>query len=209
MKATSYFEALQLAGQDDDWRRCLPDGCGDAVFDEIGPAVWDGCRLAAQTRRWPLLLQGPTGTGKTYAVAVMLAVWRACGYQGLWMTWPELLADIREARRTKGGVPKLNRDGRAYVRTESFYWRALGDPQRLVVLDDFGIGQADEDTLGLLHSVLTKARGPLLLTSNLTPERMEQEQAIDHRIASRLRGGTIVEIDGADRRRGKRLRVQA
>lgn len=208
MKAASYKEALEQALTDDDWHRCRPPGFSDCVASEIAEGVWRRILVIAGHRAWPMMLQGDVGTGKTYTAAMMLSVWRACGLPAVWTTWPELRRDIIQARRQKGGVQKHTADGKAFVRTEGFYWKSLANRRTLVAIDDFGIGKADEETLPMLHKVLTEAAGPLIMTSNLTPEEMVEKQCIDHRIADRIKGGAIIEMNGESRRKGRRYRVE-
>lgn len=208
MQAASYKEALEQALSDDDWHRCRPPGFDDCVADGLSEGVWRRILVIAGHRAWPMMLQGDVGTGKTYTAAAMLSIWRACGLPAVWTTWPELRSDILQARRQKGGVQKHTRDGKAFVRTESFYWKALGNRRTLVAIDDFGIGKADEETLPILHKILSEHAGPLVMTSNLTPEQMVEARCIDQRIADRIKGGAIIEMNGESRRKGRRYRVE-
>lgn len=209
MTPKRFSERLKDAfAEPETWREYLPHGYADADPARLHVAMWRIVIDAAANGRWPLLLAGHVGIGKTYAAAVCAAVWRSAGLNAVWTTWPEMRHDIAEAGRKAGGAWKRHPvTGDPFQRTANFYWHAIASPRTLVVLDDFGIGSADDQTLRIEHRVLSENCGPLVLTSNLIPEAMMEQSTIDLRVADRLNGGTIGEFTGPSLRQGKRYAV--
>jgi len=77
-----------------------------------------------------------------------------------------------------------------------------------VILDDLGLRPPTDTMYQSLFDVLEWRKGkPLLITSNKSPEDLAL--LYDDRIKSRLRAGTVVNMDGPDRRAAKGFRIDA
>jgi DNA replication protein DnaC len=82
---------------------------------------------------------------------------------------------------------------------------ALADRAGLVVLDDVGADRGTGLAQEALHIVVSEreaTRVPLIITSNLSIQ--EIGSLFDARIASRLAGGVVLKLTGADRRLASR-----
>jgi DNA replication protein DnaC len=179
----------------DDWRRlkpfieasdCLQGDLLQCTFDNfqdktpslqgIKKAVRDwAMRVYKQTdgRRW-LYLCGACGCGKTHLCAAAANGLRAAGVSVLFMTTPVLLGTLKA---------DLNR-------TEDFINQLSVVP--VLVLDDLGTEPLTEWAASILFRIIDgryTTRRPLLVSSNLTLERLGSE-----RIASRLGDVRLCEV---------------
>jgi DNA replication protein DnaC len=157
----------------------------------IDKALQDRIRLLVKGEApWPLLLHGPAGCGKTCAALCLLDhVGR-----GFYFTAADLCDKIIQAQKGE-------------LQTEESGWRV--SPQGLwkeitstplVVLDELGAREKVSDFhYDTVKRVLDEREGqPLVCLSNHGIE--ELARVYDDRVASRLAAGTILALDGADRR---------
>lgn len=151
--------------------------------------------------RWPLVLWGEAGRGKTCAMGCLYQRWR--GHRRWWST-AGFVSDIQKILRSRDGYI-LRRVGCENVATyESTMWATIESRDAFVCLDDFGLREASASAYEILHRLLDLRAGkPTCITSNINPG--EFTSVYDQRIASRVLAGTQIEVTGEDLRlRGSR-----
>jgi len=138
---------------------------------------------------WPLFVHGPAGTGKTRAALCLLDMaggqyWTASG--------------IAEAAilSFKG---QLRLPWHTGPTSTAALWEGIGK-SALIVLDEIGSREVVKDhAYECLKRVLDLREGkPLMALSNLDLQSVER--IYDDRIASRLAAGSVLALDGSDRR---------
>jgi DNA replication protein DnaC len=141
---------------------------------------------------WPLLIQGPVGTGKTCAALVLLD--HTPG--GLYYSTGELCDTLIRAQQ---GRLEWSHEGRGGTRWPEQVWSDLAKAP-LVVLDELGARERVSDAhYDAVKRLLDERHGtPLLLLSNHDLGALAL--LYDDRIASRIGGGTVCRLDGPDRR---------
>lgn len=160
----------------------------------IDPPVWSVLRRAAAGEvRWPLVLLGAPGVGKTCAALCLLDL-----VGGFYFAAADLAEQLLQAQ--KGRVSTI--EGRETVWPERV-WRELGRCALVVIDEANGAGTSAAWLREHHHECLKKALDvreckPLVCVSNLDLGRIEA--VYDARIASRLAGGTVLALDGQDRR---------
>lgn len=132
-------------------------------------------RLAAGKARWPLLIWGPVGSGKSYA--------------GL--AFCDLIRHPRFSTLEQECDAVMRRESRSY------------DPDELIVLDEIGerskVGDLQYATLkGTLDHREFQHQRIGLYISNLSPG--EIGEMFDDRVASRLTAGSVFRLEATDRR---------
>jgi len=137
---------------------------------------------------WPFVLTGEPGSGKTCAALVWLDMYGGRYYTA--QEWAERVADARFERL---------RSSVGYLISLSEVWTNECMRTNLFVLDELGMrAKASEHHYDCVKGVLDKREGrPLICISNLSLSGLEE--VYDDRVASRLSGGTVVEMTG-DRR---------
>lgn len=156
----------------------------------IDPPLWGELRRAAAGElRWPLVLLGPPGVGKTCAALCLLDL-----VGGFYFSAGDLAAEVIQAQQGR----LLTVNGRETVWPERV-WRELGK-SALVVLDDInGASRVSNHHCDCVRNVLKVREGkPLVCASNLDLERIEA--LYDKPVASRLAGGFVLAVEGEDRR---------
>jgi DNA replication protein DnaC len=140
---------------------------------------------------WPLTILGPAGTGKTCAALCLLD--HASGEYHAAGDLCDLLI------RAQDGRLSWTREGHGSKIWPEDVWRTL-ERAALVVLDEIGTRERVSDfAYGVVKRVLDSREGrPLVCLSNLGMDRLAQ--VYDDRVASRLAAGTVVLLDGEDRR---------
>lgn len=169
----------------------LPSLFLNADTDHPQTRDWVRRFLTDRASTGSLLLMGPTGTGKTHHAVGAL---RACVLQSArrrrplsWQftTHPNLNAALRPAADDAHLA--------AYDHAEQ---------ADLLVLDDLGAGKATDwtaDTLYRLIDARWSNQRPTIATTNMPAADLRA--AVGDRVASRLAAGTVVALDGGDRRR--------
>jgi DNA replication protein DnaC len=166
--------------------------------EHIDRDLWATIRgLFEGKQPWPLFLHGSTGTGKTCA---MLALsdhvyplnWRAQGWP-IYKDAEELSIDLIDAQQ-----------GRAFTAhgapiSTSYIWNEIAR-SCFVILDEVGARSTVTDfRYDTVKRVLDKRHGKALaVVSNLPLPQIAE--LYDDRVASRLAAGTVVCLDGPDRR---------
>lgn len=142
---------------------------------------------------WPLFLYGPVGTGKTCA-ALCLLDWAG----GEYWTVAGLCAMLIQCQQ---GRLEWSHEGRGGTIWPERFWRMVRQAP-LVVLDELGCrGNVSDAHYEAVKTVVDERAGlPLVVLSNLSLEGVEK--GYDDRIASRLALGTVIHLQGMDRRLG-------
>lgn len=158
----------------------------------IDPALRTAIRAAVLAETpWPLVVHGPAGCGKTCAA---LCVLDHAG--GEYHTAAGLCETIIRAQQ---GRLEWSHEGRGGMLWPEQFWRKLAAAS-LVVLDELGSRERVSDHhYECVKRVLDDRAGkPLIVLSNLGLEKIAS--LYDDRIASRLAAGTVVRMEGDDRR---------
>lgn len=158
--------------------------------DEVPPPLRRSIReMTGGWRRWPVYIFGPVGVGKTAAVLTLIDQVEGSKY----MTAAEMMVDVRAAR-SKRLVSNTGHDisERELLRrwTES----------TLLVIDEVGqrrdpTAWTDETIQRVLDDRIDK---PTILIGN--HDLADLAKVMDDRVVSRLSAGTIIHVDGEDRR---------
>jgi len=165
-------------------------GLEDRRVDMVDPEAW-AAMLDCGRRgdRWPLLLIGQPGTGKTYAAACMIdRVYGSRKFRTITQLCCELIA-VQNGEREYGHMTD----------TPEKWWRRWQEIS-IAVLDDMGARERVSDFhYETVKRAIDDRKGkPTIITTNLEVSAIAK--TYDDRIASRLAGGTIVRFKGDDRR---------
>ena len=149
-------------------------------------------KCVAGESKWPLVICGSPGTGKSCAALCLADHCRGSEYFAL----PFLCRLLIRAQQA--GLDWCN-EGRGGVWREHDIWRMI-DEAPLVVLDEIGCRDRVSDAhYEVIKEVIDgRAFKPFVAVSNLS--LAELGQVYDGRIVSRLGAGTIQEMTGPDRR---------
>jgi hypothetical protein len=165
-------------------------------------------RDAWKRRLFPVYLYGATGTGKSFAAAVVVDGWwsRECvaameqdrePRRPWWWSWPKF-CDVLVTCRNKGYAIMPRPDGGDYELFEASLWKMLAE-NRLMVVDEIGTRVANEVRLEAMWQLLEVRRGlPTIFTGNL--DRKGIAEVFDDRVLSRMSSGQWIKFEGVDRR---------
>ena len=159
----------------------------------VAKAEWDGCNAEALKmaisafieKCFPVYIWGPTRTGKTCLSALI------CSRSPVprMIATDELLDQIMTARRNGEANCHLW-DGGFVARTE---WQIFSwcHSASILCLDDVGTTELTAPQMRALLQVVNSRQGrPLILTSNINPDRLKEY--VGQRIASRMLGGQVI-----------------
>jgi DNA replication protein DnaC len=162
---------------------------------EADPQVLSQMVQAAQAKRWPILLAGRSGVGKSCLaclVASHVPHWRFAAASELigWVLQARMSDTKSVLVRTMAGAEVERNE------TEIFRWVEWA---QVLVLDDVGVRLLTEVQSDILLRVLDLRFGkPTIVTTNCTAETLPQ--MVGERCASRLRAGAQFRMVGNDRR---------
>ena len=159
-------------------------------WDQVPQVVVDAVKLLSLgNARWPLVLLGEAGSGKTCAGLCLVDMWG-----GLYVTAAEWASFVVRCRL--GEVETSN----GYRIFENEVWRHFALDAPLVVLDELGERNPTDTAYQTVKKAIDVRQGaPLVVISNLTIEQLAK--LYSDPVASRLRAGTVVRLEG-DRRVG-------
>lgn len=148
-------------------------------------------RLVAGEAPWPLFVSAPAGVGKTCAALCLLD-----HAGGLYYTATGLASAVIEAQQGRLTWREEARNGTLFPEA---LWRWLAR-EPLVVLDELGSrDRVSDHHYECVKRLLDERHGkPLVVLSNLDLARVGQ--LYDDRVASRLAAGTVIRLEGRDRR---------
>ena len=182
--------------------RPIPSGFEGATFDGIKPKLSQAIVKAVAEQAWPVFIHGKPGTGKSFALALFYAAWKQTQH-AYWYPLETFVADVTQCRGSGHVAKEYN--GQTFDRTESTLWRFAGS-DHLWCVDDFGTRDVTNAGFEIVFRLMdTRARLPTIVTSNLSLSQVAT--LYDERISSRLGAGTVIEVTGADRRKGRRVKV--
>ena len=140
---------------------------------------------ACQSQRFPIFIYGPVGTGKTCLAACM---YRESRRNPLWLRADQLLVEMSQYKGAADLRKKLQRHSSLF-------------------LDDLGTMEPTRPMFNAFFDLLElRAQMPVIITSNHGPN--EIAEIFDDRIRSRIMSGTVINLDGDDRRAGSGRRVR-
>lgn len=186
--------------------RLLPQGVDGADWSKVPEKLQGELLDALAQREWPILMFGPTGRGKTCAMAcVFMAL--PVKFMAMWYDTGELLQRMMECRKSNtGNITRYTQDGKAVTESEFDIKRKLNDAD-YAFFDDVGVTEPTEAKRGAFEEIINIRQGkPTIYSSNKTAEEMAD--IYDMRVVSRLFSGTPIKVEsGVDRRiHGKQVR---
>lgn len=139
---------------------------------------------------WPLVLLGPAGVGKSCAALALLDV-----SGGFYYTAYDLGLEVASAQHGR----LMDRGDEPRPISQERLWKYFADAA-LIVLDELGsTAKVSSHHYECVKKLLDLREGkPLVVISNLGFESLGE--IYDERITSRLGGGTVIKIQGEDRR---------
>jgi DNA replication protein DnaC len=164
----------------------------DRSIERISPGLRRAVReLVHGCHRWPAYIFGPVGVGKTAAVLTLVDQVP----QSIYMTAAEMMDTVRDAR-----AERLSSEN-GYAISE----RSLRDQWRnrqLLVIDEIGqrrdpTGWLDETVQRIIDD--RESRPTILLGNH---DLASLAKIMDDRVVSRLSAGTLIHVEGDDRRPG-------
>lgn len=146
------------------------------------------CRLGAAP--WPLFAWGKVGTGKS-RFGLVASDW----YGGRLVDFSAIVDEFKAVRCGTFLDPFKTVD---CVMSESSWLERIAG-YRLLICDEIGTRESSEHARETVTRILNAREcSPLVLISNLSP--VEIARVFDERVSSRFCAGTVVRVDGEDRR---------
>lgn len=169
------------------------------MVSEVDPKAMGEMVAAARERRWPVLLAGPCGVGKSCLAALVAS--KIPGWRFIAVS--ELLAAVVSARTSDAKtVVMRTMAGQEVERSEFDIFRWVEDSPMLV-LDDLGVRRLTEVQGDILLRVCDlRLSKPTIVTTNCDARQLRE--FIGDRATSRLLAGARIWMDGKDRRDWKR-----
>lgn len=185
--------------------RDAPSNLTMAEWLQVSPNLRETLRSAIRESRWPVLMHGPAGTGKSCASACIYRRWPKSD-RVHWYRLEEFVRDIVQCRKSPEGHVRKTVQGQAVYRTEATLWSLADDAAALWCLDDFGTRAVTEAGFDIVFELIDRRTAkPTIVTSNLSLREIAELH--DDRISDRLKAGSVIEVTGQSRRTGKRYRV--
>ena len=175
-----------------------PRGVAQALASEVEPKTMGRIVAAAQAKRWPILLGGPCGVGKSCLAALVAS--RIIGWRFIVLS--DLLSAVATARTsdTRTAV-MLTMTGREVERSEYEIMRWV-EQAPILVVDDVGVRGLSEPQMDVLLRVVDmRYSKPTIFTTNCDAATLRH--MVGDRVASRMTAGAKIWIDGVDRRQSR------
>lgn len=165
-------------------RRSAPEGYESATWAQVPDVanVRKWLKAAGQNKTLPIYIHGDTGRGKTCLAALLYRT----AETPLWRRCDDFLLTL------------------ATTRTDHAYNAEIAKAKfaTCLFLDDIGLRKPTEAMNQILFDLLEIRKGrPTVITSNHSPEHLAE--LYDDRITSRILAGTIITLQGSDRREGQ------
>lgn len=172
------------------------------TWDKVHPEIirvltnhrltWDRGARAAFNPRWPLYLWGKPGSGKTSVAGL---IYQEAAGRPMWINAGK---GFRAVASACAEPQPLWGYGLIPLR-EAEHWLEL-EERSLVVLDDIALrDRVSEAQFEVMQEFLNRRQGkPTVITGNMSIEQIAK--VYDDRVASRIAAGTLIEIDGDDKR---------
>lgn len=169
------------------------------TWDKVHPEIirvltnhrltWD---RATFNPRWPLYLWGKPGSGKTSVAGL---IYQEATGRPMWINAGK---GFRAVASASAEPQPLWGYGMIPLR-EVEHWLEL-EERSLVVLDDIALrDRVSEAQFEVMQEFLNRRQGkPTVITGNMSIEQIAK--VYDDRVASRIAAGTLIEIDGDDKR---------
>lgn len=155
--------------------------------------VIDKVQEVTETLQWPIYLFGNVGVGKTCVAAHF---YREFDGSAKWMRFTQFCD--RSAQLLRDGEATFWEGDQCYQYSRENWWESIGR-EGIYVIDDVGVGERDVIRTEALWNLLeARTRKPLILTSNLHPDKLHDQY--DQRIVSRIYAGTRIFLNGPDQR---------
>ena len=196
MNKTAEFETTNLRNKSmqsqlPECRREAPKNI-DADWSQVSSQTIELLRSAVREKRYPILLHGPTGTGKTSLAACL---YRSLGHTPKWFETIEFIRWIQQCR--KEGITML--PGAAQEVPEAKIWESRIERPDFIMFDDLGHRTATDSQYEIIYELLNRrGKKPAVYSSNLSPAGILK--IFDDRVASRLSAGTVIHLTGNDAR---------
>ncbi|MGZ0174330.1 MAG: ATP-binding protein [Planctomycetales bacterium] len=186
--------------------RDAPSNLMMAEWSQVSPNLQETLRSAIRETRWPIVMHGPAGTGKSCASACIFCRWPK-SERVHWYRLEEFVRDIVQCRKSPEGHVRKTVQGQAVYRTEATLWSLADETAVLWCLDDFGTRTVTEAGFDIVYQLIDRRTAkPTIVTSNLSLREIADLH--DDRVADRLKAGSVIEVTGQSRRIGKRYRVE-
>lgn len=159
-------------------------------------------RDAIKDQRYPIFIHGTPGVGKSSLAG---CIFRSVPGTPRWFTATNFIRMVQTCRREG----KIALGGGAGLVNEKRFWEIRVDRPELLVIDDIGLRKATNSQFEIIFELVDRRVGlPTVFTSNCDLDGISA--TFDERISSRFSAGTVIEMNGPDRRiiQGKLFRFE-
>ena len=174
----------------------------DANWDQVDFNLREQLVEAINSKRFPVLMYGPTGCGKSCASAVLYCSYlHPKDHVPQWIGLEDFCRQIVTCRTSRDGRVEVPRfDGGPSIWRSEQEWFRIVSAAPVLFIDDVGLRQATDTTREICHKLFSQRtpQEPSFISSNLSPEQLKE--VYDSRIVSRICQGTIIQVSGRDRR---------
>lgn len=133
--------------------RDAPSNLTMADWSQVLPNLQTTLRSSIRERRWPILMHGPAGTGKSCASACIYQRWPKTE-RVHWYRLEEFVRDVIQCRKNPDGSVRKTVQGQAVYRTEATLWSLADDASALWCVDDFGTRSVTEAGFDIVFELI-------------------------------------------------------
>lgn len=176
--------------------RKAPEGVSIPDWRKVSKNFRKALVEALVAQKWPLVIRGVPGVGKSCAMACVFRSWPR---HALWRDCGQLLTRITSCRTSKNGSVSVSvPGGGSYEEFEGSICRKWAGAD-LVCLDDVGVRTPSDAQREIFnHLIDLRREKPTILTTNLDYDQFKN--VFDERIFSRVFCGSVINVTGEDRR---------